>query len=304
MAHFRMDESLYARIQRYIEENWVPEAPEETHWEEFSGFAAGALYDMKPGDFFEAGADAVAYEPEPPEEAPPPLPSAPPPAPKAKRAAGTKRKKAREEKETGSLFSVRKRRKTAMRAETEPEAFHAPAPNIMGLHLAEEDGKTPFPEDYAATVAPNAAARPDAMYSVPALDMDADWLDLSEDDFPLEETFPQAVLRLIDEKGMTDPQCYNRANLSRAVFNKLKQSALNPGGAEYRPSKETALALTIGLGLTLDEAKNLLEKAGFALSHCSRRDLIVEYFLAIGNHDIFELNEALFRFQQQPLGSF
>ena len=66
MAHFRMDESLYARIQRYIEENWVPEAPEETHWKEFSGFAAGALYDMEPGDFFEAGADAVAYEPEPP----------------------------------------------------------------------------------------------------------------------------------------------------------------------------------------------------------------------------------------------
>ena len=304
MAHFRMDESLYARIQRYIEENWVPEAPEEAHWEEFSGFAAGALYDMDPGNFFGAGADAVAYEPEPPEEAPPPLPSAPPPAPKARRAAGAKRKKAREEKETGSLFSVRKRRKTAMRTEEEPEAFQTTASNIMGPHLAEEDGKTPFPEDYAATVAPHAAARPDAMYSAPVPAMEAGWVDLSEDDFPLEETFPQAVLRLIDEKGMTDPQCYSRANLSRAVFNKLKQSALNPAGSEYRPSKETALALTIGLGLTLDEAKNLLEKAGFAISHCSRRDLIVEYFLAIGNHDIFELNEALFRFQQQPLGSF
>ena len=126
----------------------------------------------------------------------------------------------------------------------------------------------------------------------------------AESRFFLDESFAQAVLRLIDEKGMTDPQCYTRANLSRAVFNKLKQGALNPGNTEYRPSKETALALTMGLSLTLEEAKRLLEKAGFVLSHSSRRDLIVEYFLIQENHDIFELNEVLYRFGQTPLGSF
>ena len=82
----------------------------------------------------------------------------------------------------------------------------------------------------------------------------------------LDESFSQAVLRLIEEKGLTDPQCYNRANLSRAVFNKLKQSALNPEKVSYKPSKSTALALAIALELGIDEAKDLLQKAGFALS--------------------------------------
>lgn len=103
---------------------------------------------------------------------------------------------------------------------------------------------------------------------------------------------------------MTDPQCYSQANLSRAVFNKLKQSALNPSMPDYQPSKATALALTIGLHLTKDEAEKLLKKAGFAFSNSSRSDLIVEYFLMQSEYDIFELNEVLFRFGQQPLGSF
>ena len=123
-------------------------------------------------------------------------------------------------------------------------------------------------------------------------------------DFLPEESFAEAVLRMIDEKGLTDPQCYSRANLSRAVFNKLKQSALNPDAPEYRPSKPTALALAVGLGLSRKEADELLKKAGFALSGSSRSDLIVEYFLMHENYDIFELNEVLFRFGQQPLGSF
>ena len=131
-----------------------------------------------------------------------------------------------------------------------------------------------------------------------------DSFDPTEPMFVPDESFAEAVLRLIDEKGMTDPQCYTRANLSRAVFNKLKQSALNPAGSEYRPSKETALALTMGLSLSLEEARSLLEKAGFALSHSNKRDLIVEFFLMHENHNIYELNEILFRFDQQPIGSF
>lgn len=119
----------------------------------------------------------------------------------------------------------------------------------------------------------------------------------------LEESFAEAVMRMIKEKGMTDPQCYTRANLSRAVFNKLKQSSYR-NTAHYRPSKTTALALIIALELPLEEAKELLEKAGYALSRSDRGDIIVEYFLTNRIYDIFELNEVLFHFDQAPLGSF
>ena len=120
----------------------------------------------------------------------------------------------------------------------------------------------------------------------------------------LDESFSQAVLRKVEERGLTDPQCYSRANLSRAVFNKLKQSTLNPEKAAYKPSKSTALALAVALELEIDEAKDLLQKAGYALSHSSKGDIIVEYYLANHLYDIFELNEVLFRFGEPLLGSF
>ena len=121
--------------------------------------------------------------------------------------------------------------------------------------------------------------------------------------FELEAGFAETVLKKIDEKGLTDPQCYTRANLSRAVFNKLKQSALFPEKCSYSPSKSTALALAIALELSLDDANDLLKKAGFAISHSNKRDIIVEYFLVHQIYDIFAINEVLFRFQQPPLGS-
>lgn len=119
----------------------------------------------------------------------------------------------------------------------------------------------------------------------------------------LDESFPKAVLRLIGQKGISDPECYSRANLSRAVFNKLKQSALNPEKVTYRPSKSNALALAVALELGLDEANDLLKKAGYTLSHSSKGDIIVEYFLANQMYDIFELNEVLFKFGEPLLGS-
>ena len=121
--------------------------------------------------------------------------------------------------------------------------------------------------------------------------------------FTLEEGFAEAVLKKIDEKGLTDPQCYSRANLSRAVFNKLKQSALTPEKSVYSPSKSTALALVIALELSLEEANDLLKKAGFAISHSNKRDIIVEYFLIHRLYDIYAINEVLFRFDLPLLGS-
>lgn len=119
-----------------------------------------------------------------------------------------------------------------------------------------------------------------------------------------EESFSEAILRLIREKRLTDPECYNRANLSRAIFNKIKQAARNPAERGYKPSKTTALALALALRLSLDETNELLKKAGLALSHSDKGDIIVEYCLLNNIYDIFDVNDLLFRFDQPLLGSF
>ncbi len=108
----------------------------------------------------------------------------------------------------------------------------------------------------------------------------------------LEETFSQRLLRMIDERGMTDAEAYNKAYVDRRHFSKIRKDP------NYAPAKKTVLAFAIALELSMDETKDLLSCAGFALSRSSKTDIIVAYFLQNKIYDMFEINEVLFDYGQ------
>lgn len=145
-------------------------------------------------------------------------------------------------------------------------------------------------ELYAAPRAPAPQAGP-----APAGGMKSS-LGLEERLDKVEQGFSQSLLALIDESGMTDAQVYRRANMSRQHFSKIRSNA------GYHPSKTTALALCIALQLDLAQTKELLARAGFALSHSNKFDIIIEYFIEHGMYDQFKINETLFYFDQPLLG--
>lgn len=112
----------------------------------------------------------------------------------------------------------------------------------------------------------------------------------------MDETFSEMLLRLIDERGLKDPDVYKKANVTKQTFSKIRNNN------QYTPTKQTAVAFAIALRLNLDETKDLLLKSGFALSNSSRFDVIVSYFIESMNYDINQINAVLFNYNEKLLG--
>ncbi len=171
-----------------------------------------------------------------------------------------------------------------IRSKTVDEYGTAEFDSRIQTRRTQEDTYLLLPSEICANM-PDGAAAP----------MDSDeWSILLKN---LDAGFSETLLQLIDRTGKKDSEIYKKANVDRKLFSKIRNNM------NYRPSKTTALAFAFALELDFDETMDFISRAGFALSHSSKFDVIVEYFLINRNYDIFELNEVLFAFDQPLIGA-
>lgn len=109
------------------------------------------------------------------------------------------------------------------------------------------------------------------------------------------ETFSDMLFRLIREKGLSEVRVYKRAHITPQHFSKIRSDST------WRPTKSTALMLSLAMCLSLEETKDLLRTAGLAFTHASERDMVVEYYIINGNWNLFEINETLYSLSLEPL---
>lgn len=162
----------------------------------------------------------------------------------------------------------------------------------------------PDPDDTGAIFPPAAASAPQvaaqaapASGVAPARRRAAAAVPLADRLASLDKGFSETLLDLIDERGLTDAAVYRRANMSRQHFSKIRSNRA------YRPGKPTVLALAVALELPVDQAETLLARAGYAFSPSSAADVIVRWFIENGRYDVFEINEALYAYDQRLLGA-
>ena len=132
-----------------------------------------------------------------------------------------------------------------------------------------------------------------SLYMAPAERLEENLEDFLEND---EDTFQQRLMKLIIDSGMDDVTVYKRANIDRKLFSFIRSHE------KYTPKKQTAIAFGIALKLSMPVMEDLLNRAGYAFSPASKSDLIISYFITHGNYNIFEINAALFKYEQKTLG--
>ena len=180
-----------------------------------------------------------------------------------------------------SLSDIRRRRRLWEREQVCGSALMPSAPShaLMDETVAEKE-EVPRPAAKAAAASPRKPKK-------------ASLEDVVNN---LGETFQTRLLRMIDERGMSDPEVYKRANVDRKLFSKIRCNE------DYIPKKKTIVALAIALRLNMDDTKDLLASAGLMLTNNSKADVIVSFCIENGIYDIFEVNALLFKFNQPILG--